>query len=222
MIRLFCLLTLLGLVWVRPATAAFHGPHGGVNPHYEEKLWSGDDFTPERTVTVILALRRDGLVQRRKPNPLNSPNSVSRELLVEFLKDPSVGFVHGPRSVPLVIAMHETGFRNLRGDHHLSEDGTPVSCGLTQIRTDFEGRPRCQDLLDNPRKALEWTANHLNRLYVSKPCIERGLCLSRYAGAGPKAREFQNWVLEVATFAETHAETESEERACLPLGLEVR
>lgn len=55
------------------------------------------------------------------------------------------------------IAWTETRFRtNLKGDHGRS-------CGITQVRTDFKGRPTCEQLLD-PAVAFAWTATHLNEI----------------------------------------------------------
>lgn len=126
---------------------------------------------------------------------------------------------YGSVFVPLAIARHETGFRNLRGDHHLSDDGRGVSCGITQIRTDFEGRPSCDRLVRNPEYALEWTHNHLNRLFRSTQCISNGRCLQRYAGAGQRAVEFEKWVYNISDYVEEHLQQERHVAACLPVDL---
>lgn len=58
----------------------------------------------------------------------------------------------------VTIAWTESRFRPAaKGD---MKNGVPRSCGITQIRTDFKGRPTCEALLD-PRVALDWTAKHL-------------------------------------------------------------
>lgn len=171
----------------------------------------------DRSLTVLAAMSRDGVTQRRRPVGFGLPSSVDRSLLIEYLTDDqNQKFNYGSNLVPLVIALHETGFRNLRGDHHLG-NGIGVSCGLTQIRTDFPGRPSCRTLLGEPMKALEWTANHLNRLYASRECVDNGRCLSRYAGAGPKARKFESWVTGTAHYVELHVDEELEHNECLPI-----
>lgn len=176
----------------------------------------------KRAIFVLTAIAREKgeLKTVRRPVSLNHPATADLDLLArtvwELQRD--VILYRSPL-VPLIIARHESGFRNLRGDHHLSDDGRGVSCGITQIRTDFEGRPRCSDLLRDPSKALMWTHNHLNRLMKSSACLNDNRCLSRYAGAGPKAREFEAWVYDVAEYVEDHLILEREEASCLPVML---
>lgn len=173
-----------------------------------------------RGILVMTNISREKGFLGRPPRTLsmNHPRSVDPLELakaVQSFDQPAYGSIF----VPLAIARHETGFRNLRGDHHLSEDGSGVSCGITQIRTDFEGRPSCDYLLRNPKNALEWTHKHLNRLFRSSPCITNGKCLQRYAGSGPKAVEFENWVYEVTDYVENHLSFEREIAACMPVDL---
>ena len=65
----------------------------------------------------------------------------------------------------------------------------PRSCGMTGIRTDFKGRPTCEQVKD-PAFALNWTAAHL----ASFPArCEGAMCLSRYNGG--KKYEIEVWRL---------------------------
>jgi hypothetical protein len=50
------------------------------------------------------------------------------------------------------------------------------SCGWTQVRTDFRGRPTCSQLMD-PDFAMGWTANFLTE--ITRACGGR-VCLTRY------------------------------------------
>ena len=58
----------------------------------------------------------------------------------------------------VAIAWRESRFRaNAKGDHR---DGRIRSCGMTQIRVDFPGRPSCDELMD-VEAAVLWSAEHL-------------------------------------------------------------
>lgn len=81
---------------------------------------------------------------------------------------------------PLVVtamAWRESRFRpGALGDHR---DGAPRSCGITQIRTDFPGRPTCERLMD-VNFALLWTTE---RLAASRDAQGR-VALSAWNGGG--------------------------------------
>lgn len=179
----------------------------------------------KRSIYILTAVSRDkGEIKSvRRPVSLNTNTTADLDVLSDKIYELQQTNSRKYESIffPLVIARHESGFRNLRGDHHLSTDGSGVSCGITQIRTDFEGRPSCQSLLRSPAKALQWTHDHINRLYSEKYCILEGRCLSRYAGSGPKAREFEQWVIDVSHYVERHLEQERDMMSCNPVDLPV-
>jgi hypothetical protein len=61
----------------------------------------------------------------------------------------------------VAIAWDESRFKaDQKGDYL---NGHPRSCGMTQVRTDFKGRPTCAQLL-KPEFAIGWTAQHLNEI----------------------------------------------------------
>ena len=80
---------------------------------------------------------------------------------------------------PLVltaIAWKESRFRIKNfGDYRR---GKPISCGWTQIRTDYKGRPTCKSLMD-PFVAMGWTAKHIAKF--PKWCKGK-MCLRKYNG----------------------------------------
>lgn len=81
---------------------------------------------------------------------------------------------------PLIVtamAWRESRFRPAATGDHM--DGVPRSCGITQVRTDFPGRPTCERLMD-ARFALLWT---VERLAAIRNDAGR-LNLSRWNGGG--------------------------------------
>lgn len=71
------------------------------------------------------------------------------------------------------------------GDHH---KGKARSCGPTQVRVDFPGRPTCEQLLD-PEFALGWTARFVASF--ADKCKGR-ICLKRYNGGGYEVKIWRN------------------------------
>jgi soluble lytic murein transglycosylase-like protein len=80
----------------------------------------------------------------------------------------------------VAIAWSESRFRaDAKGDHL---GGAPRSCGMTQVRTDFKGRPTCEALLD-PDFAISWTAQ-----YLVDTSQKGKLQLNRYNGGDYEVR----------------------------------
>lgn len=76
-----------------------------------------------------------------------------------------------------------------------------VSCGLTQVRTDYEGRPTCKALQD-PAYAIEWTAKRLD----AQRDDEGHLQISRYNGAGPGAVRYEVRIWRTANLLRRYTE----------------
>jgi len=94
----------------------------------------------------------------------------------------------------LAIAWTETRFKvNMKGDYL---NGKPRSCGITQVRTDFHGRPTCNQLLD-PAFALGWTANQLNLIADDAGRVR----LNRYNGGDYEVRVWRlvDWLRRQTT-----------------------
>lgn len=83
--------------------------------------------------------------------------------------------------VLVAIAWSESRFRtDAKGD---MLGGEYRSCGITQIRTDFKGRPTCEQLMD-PHFALGWTASHLSATASTNGYLR----LNRYNGGDYEVR----------------------------------
>lgn len=67
------------------------------------------------------------------------------------------------------------------------------SCGATQIRTDYKGRPSCQQLL-NPVVAVDWTAKFLVN-YAGCTGDTGHECLRKYNGGGYSKRVWKDVML---------------------------
>jgi len=76
----------------------------------------------------------------------------------------------------VALAWKESRFNpKARGD---KKGEVRVSCGWTQVRTDFKDRPTCEKLM-NPRVAMAWTAKRLAR---TKKLCGGEVCLAYYNG----------------------------------------
>lgn len=93
----------------------------------------------------------------------------------EFIVDNAAAHAIDPLLLTAIV-WKESKFKvGSLGDHR---GGKARSCGPTQVRIDYKGRPSCQQLLD-PDFALGWTARHLAS-FTGK-CGGR-ICLKRYNG----------------------------------------
>lgn len=64
------------------------------------------------------------------------------------------------------------------------------SCGLTQVRVDFPGRPACADLVQDWRSAVRWAERKLTGFTAPTGLLR----LYRYNGSGDGAERYENEV----------------------------
>jgi hypothetical protein len=112
-----------------------------------------------------------------------SPSSFDRRARYIFEAAQTVYHETGVWVDPVDIAIiwrFESGFR------WAAQGDGGVSCGPTQIRTDYEGRPSCEELMTDPSVGLEWTAHKLVDLRLEYGVVR----IDRYNGAGEGAMRY--------------------------------
>lgn len=103
----------------------------------------------------------------------------------EFIVDNAAAHSIDPLLLTAIV-WNESKFKvGSLGDHR---GGKARSCGPTQVRTDFKGRPTCNQLLD-PDFALGWTAEHVAKF--AEKCNGR-ICLKRYNGGDYEVRVWRD------------------------------